>query len=344
LANGVVPLICPSEGHEYAFDMPWASAVVFIPWDYYMAYGDQAFLAKHYAMMKRCLDVYATRLDGRGLLQDSVLFGDWFGQSKDIAKPYLASAYYYRCLSLFSRIAGVLGERADAAAYEAMADRVKAGINAAYMMEGGRYDNDSQTANALALRFGIVPNAERQAVLNRLVSDIRSRRTMTVGCLGAAAILEALADNGRNDIAYELAVNTRQGGWGYWVETYGATTAFESFADDRSSNNHAFLIGGLDAWLYKHLAGISPAKPGYEEIAIKPFIPRDLTHASAQVHTVRGMVASSWQKKGAELDLRITIPANATAKVHLPSEQPGQTWTVCAVGSGDHRFTTKWDL
>ncbi len=344
LDNGIVPLICPSEGHEYALDMPWVSAVVFIPWEYYTAYGDKAFLTKHYAMMKRCLDVYEARLDQGGLLQDSILFGDWFGQSKDLSKPYLASAYYYRCLVLFSRIAKVLGNRADATAYSARAGHVRAGINAAYLKAGGSYDNHSQTANALALYFEIVPDAEREAVLNNLVADMKTRQTMTVGCMGAEAIMAALADNGRNDVAYELANNTRQGCWGHWIEAYGATTALESFADNRSSNNHAFLIGGLDAWFYKHLAGISPAKPGYEEITIKPFIPRDLTHASAQVRTVRGMVESSWQRQGAELELQVTIPANATATVHMPSNGPGWANTIYNVGSGIHRFPTKWDL
>ncbi|MFD0673030.1 family 78 glycoside hydrolase catalytic domain [Cohnella sp. GCM10027633] len=340
LDNGIVPLICPSEGHEYALDMPWVAAVAFIPWDYYMAYGDKAFLKKHYAMIKRCLDVYATRVDRDGLLQNSVLFGDWFGQSKDIAKPYLASAYYYRCLVLLSRIAEALGYRDDAVALSARASHVRSGINAAYLNAGGYYDNNSQTANALALYLEIVPDSAREGVLNHLVADIRARQTMTVGCLGAEAILAALADNGRNDVAYELATNTNQGCWGYWIEAYGATTAMESFADDRSSNNHAFLIGGLDAWLYKHLAGISPAKPGYDEITVKPYIPRDLAHASAQVRTVRGMVSVSWQRKGTELDLRIAIPANATANVYVPSGQHGRTYTRYTVGSGHHRFTS----
>lgn len=340
LDNGIIPLICPSEGHEYALDIPWVSAVVFIPWEYYMAYGDKAFLSKHYAMMKRCLDVFKSRLDRDGLLQGSVLFGDWFGQSKDISKPYLASAYYYRCLTLFSKIANVLGYRADSAAYAERASRIRDGINGAYLKDGRFYDNGSQTANALALHFGFVPAAHKENVLGSLVSDIRSRGTMTVGCLGAEAILAALADNGRNDVAYELATNTRQGGWGYWVEKYGATTAFESFADDRSSNNHAFLVGGLDAWFYKHLAGISPAKPGYEEIAIKPFVPSGLTHVSAQVRTVRGIVKSSWRKKDGALELEVTIPANATASVHVPSGERGQDYAIHAVGSGRHRFTS----
>ncbi len=335
LGNGIVPVISPSEGHEYHLDMPWVSAVVSIPWDYFMAYGDATFLSKHYGMMKRCLASFAGNLDEDGLLRRSITFGDWFGSGKDISKTFLATAYYYRCLDLLSRIAATLGEADDAAHYAAVALRVKTGINRAFLKEDRYYDTNTQTANALALYLEFAPDDRRAAVVDSLVEDIRSRGTMTVGCLGAEAILAALADNGRNDVAYALANNTSRGCWGYWIEAYGATTALETFADDRSSNNHAFLIGGLGAWFYKHLAGISPMRPGYERIRIQPYFPPGLERASGQVRTVRGVVASNWRRSGDRVSLTVTVPPNATAEVHVPNE--GRV-DVYEAGSGTHEF------
>ncbi|TYP78971.1 family 78 glycoside hydrolase catalytic domain [Paenibacillus methanolicus] len=319
LENGIVPLICPSEGHEYTLDMPWAAAVIFIPWDYFVAYGDKAFLAKHYDVMSTCLGSFRHLLDDSLLLQNNTIFGDWFGSAAELSKTFLATAYYYRCLTLLSKIAGELGETGDAASYSALASRVEAGINAAFLKEGRYYDANSQTANALALYFDFVPSASKPAVLGSLVKDVLSRGTMTVGCLGATAILAALAENGRNDIAYYLATNTNKGCWGYWVQEYASTTALENFSDNYASNNHAFLVGGLSAWFYKHLAGISPLEPGYRRIRVKPFIPDDMEHASAQIHTVRGMVKSRWQKGRTQLVLAVEIPPNATAEVYIPS-------------------------
>ncbi|SDC27361.1 alpha-L-rhamnosidase [Paenibacillus sp. UNCCL117] len=340
LENGMVPLICPSEGHEYSFDMPWVSAVIFIPWDYYMAYGDRSFIGKHYPLMEKCLNSFRHHLDSSYLLQNSLMFGDWFGSAKDISKPFLATAYYYRCLVLLARMSEQLGYIDKTATYSELASKVKDGINAAFLNEGEYYDTNSQTANALALYLEFVPEASKAAVLGRLVEDILSKKTMTVGCLGAEAILSALAENGRNDIAYYLANNTNKGCWGYWIKEYASTTALESFSDNRSSNNHAFLIGGLSSWFYKHVAGISPLKPGYEEIKIKPFIPDDMSSASAQIQTVRGMVKSSWQKNGTELVLHVVIPPNATAKVYVPSVDLGN-YDIYSVGSGNHSFTGK---
>ncbi|MBB3113142.1 alpha-L-rhamnosidase [Paenibacillus phyllosphaerae] len=360
LENGIVPLICPSEGHEYALDMPWAAAVIFIPWDYYMAYGDKAFLSKHYAMMQNCLNSFRHHLESGYLLHNSLLFGDWFGSAADISKSYLATAYYYRCLALMARIAEELVHSEDAAVYARLALSVRDGINAAFLRNGSYYDTNTQTANALALYLGFVPDECKAAVANSLAEDIQTRKTMTVGCLGATAILAALAENGRNDIAYGLVTNTNPGCWGYWIKEYDSTTAFESFADNRSSNNHAFLAGGLGTWFYKYLAGISPLEPGYRRIKIKPYLPEDMEHASAQVHTVRGMVISSWQVSRTELALTITIPPNATADVYVPADGPmrirhgsdrypfdsdRQSWTrvegdyaVYTVGAGNHAF------
>ncbi|NQX59957.1 alpha-L-rhamnosidase [Paenibacillus qinlingensis] len=363
LENGMVPLICPSEGHEYSLDMPWVSAVIFIPWDYYLAYGDKAFILKNYSLMTRCLSSFRNHLDSSYLLQNSLMFGDWFGSIKDISKPFLATAYYYRCLVLLSKMAGELGYIDDMALYLGLAIQVKEGINRAFLKEDRYYDTNSQTANALALYLGFAPDACKANVLDSLVEDILTRETMTVGCLGAEAILAALAENGRNDIAYNLANNTNKGCWGYWIKEYASTTALESFADNRSSNNHAFLIGGLSAWFYKHIAGISPTKPGYEKIRIKPYIPNDMNSASAQIQTIRGMVKSSWQKSSTHLEFKITIPPNSIADVYVPSDdlesikyengifscdfsKEGSVrregnFTIYAVGSGDHYFKVR---
>lgn len=344
LENGIVPLISPSEGHEYVLDMPWVSAVILIPWDYYMAYGDKPFLLKHYDLMKRCLNVFRNHLDSDYLLQNSLVFGDWFGSAADISGLYLATAYYYRCLVLLSRISEELGFIDDMALYTGLALKVKEGINKAFLKEGRYYDNNSQTVNALALYLGFVPEASQAAVLDSMVEDIVSCKTMTVGCLGAEAILAALAENGRNDIAYGLATNTNKGCWGYWIKEYASTTALESFSDNNSSNNHAFLIGGLGSWFYKHLAGISPVQPGYGTIQIKPYIPEDMSHVNAQIRTVRGTVRSSWQQSSAGLVMNITIPPNATADVYVPFvDLEGRVlregkYAMYSVGSGNHSF------
>ncbi|MCX6873212.1 MAG: hypothetical protein NTW21_05305 [Verrucomicrobia bacterium] len=45
----------------------------------------------------------------------------------------------------------------------------------------------------------------------------------------------------------------------------------------------------------------------------------DLTHASASIKTIRGVVSSDWKKTGDSLVMNVTIPANACGRVSVPS-------------------------
>jgi alpha-L-rhamnosidase len=142
----------------------------------------------------------------------------------------------------------------------------------------------------------------------------------------------------------------------------GATTLWEhwEFSDDTYSHNHP-MFGSVGEWFYKALAGIQPAPDavGFDQIIIRPQPVGDLTWVNASVDSVRGRIASAWERTAGRLRLRVTIPANATALVHVPATEvaritesgclapkaPGVTFVrmegnaaVFAVGSGDYDF------
>lgn len=52
-------------------------------------------------------------------------------------------------------------------------------------------------------------------------------------------------------------------------------------------------------------------------------MPDSISFVRAKVRTVRGTVAVEWQKEGRSLRLKVTIPANSSATVHVPVA-PGQ--------------------
>ena len=45
----------------------------------------------------------------------------------------------------------------------------------------------------------------------------------------------------------------------------------------------------------------------------------DIQWAKASLDTVRGRIESEWHRDGAQLTLRVTIPANTSATLHLPT-------------------------
>lgn len=113
-----------------------------------------------------------------------------------------------------------------------------------------------------------------------------------------------------DDVTKDRKVGSRAGATSSW-ETWSHTGAVQS-------QNHAFL-GTFDDWLYRHLAGIQAAEPGYATVRIKPVVPAGLAHASASISTPRGVVASAWRRSGAKLALTATIPGNTAAEIHVPA-------------------------
>ena len=59
-----------------------------------------------------------------------------------------------------------------------------------------------------------------------------------------------------------------------------------------NSFNH-YAYGAVGEWIYKEVAGIQAATPGYDEIRIAPHPGDTLTHARAFLDTNYGRVESS---------------------------------------------------
>lgn len=182
-----------------------------------------------------------------------------------------------------------------------------------------QYVTGSQLCSAFPLFLGIVPDAHKEGVLNDLVHNVMVDHDghLGIGEVGLKFLIEALTDNGRADVVYAMATKTTYPSWGDIINK-GFTTLIEMW-DGTGSHNH-IMWGTIDEWFYKALAGIdlAPEAPGYKKIIIKPRVVGDLTWAKGSVNTIRGKVASSWEKKGNSLTLNVTIPANSTAKIYVP--------------------------
>lgn len=71
------------------------------------------------------------------------------------------------------------------------------------------------------------------------------------------------------------------------------------------------------------MAGIAndPAQPGFKHIILRPEIDlnEQITWVKGSYDSVRGTIRSEWKVKGNNLSYAVTIPANTTATLYLPS-------------------------
>jgi len=210
-----------------------------------------------------------------------------------------------------------------------LADQLKVALSTKfYSPEKGFYSNGSQTACVLPLAFEMVPAAEHKRVFDHLVEKITSETKghIGTGLIGGQWINRVLTADGRADLVYGFATNTTYPSWGYMAE-HGATTVWELWNGDTAdpsmnSGNHVMLIGDFIIWLYENLGGIQcdSGAIGFKKIVIKPTPVADLKWVKAQYDSPYGRIVSSWKLDDSNLMLNVTVPANTTATVFMPTQ------------------------
>lgn len=352
--SGVVPFVVPNPlGGPATPAAAWGDASVVVPWVLYQRYGDEGILADQYDSMRAWVD-HLTGLAGENRLWDEGFqFGDWLDPSAPPDRPgaartdrhLVATAYFARSAELLGAAAGVLNHKSDEAQYLALAAEVRAAFANEYVSPNGRLVSDATTAYALALQFGLLPEAKQRrhagAQLAKLVRSSGFR--ISTGFVGTPLICDALCSAGEYDVAFRLLMERDCPSWLYPV-TMGATTIWERWDSLRpdgtvnpgemTSFNH-YALGAIADWLHRTVGGIAPAEPGYRRLAVSPRQGGGLTSARARHRTPYGMAECVWRENGGMLEVEVVIPPNTTASVTLP----GSDSEPFEVGSGRHRWS-----
>jgi alpha-L-rhamnosidase len=219
---------------------------------------------------------------------------------------------------------------------------VREAWRAAFVRDGGsRIGDDKQDDYVRALAFELLLPEQRAAAVDRLVElVVAADHHLGTGFLSTPMLLSVLADNGRADVAYRVLLQTTQPSWLGQIER-GATTTWESWegydkkGNARYSHNH-YAFGSVVSFLQEHVAGLSPAEPGYRRIRVAPVVGGGLTSASFAIDTPYGRAASAWHVDAGQLHLSVTVPGGAEAEILVGSGD------LELRGPGQHEFS--WPL
>ena len=334
-ADGSLPVIAPfaADSGLPLNDPSWSGTFIFDIWALYQQYGNLEFLTGNYLTATRWMDLMASTIAATGYLYDGFSFGDWAAPGSEAGGSTL--------------LAEKIGQAFNATFFNLAAGTYQTSVPAGYR----------QTSNLVPLYYGLVPAGHEAAVYDNLVADVHARQDhLNTGAVGTAMLLPALTAHGDVDLAYTIATQTTYPSWGYWV-SQGATTSWETWSHTgpQQSLDHAFL-GTINDWLYHDLAGISATAPGFARILIRPVLPAGLDQVQASMGTVRGVVASSWQRAGDDVELTVQVPAGATAEIDVPVTDGGSVqvsdpgvryvgteggYARYAASSGQHRFISR---
>lgn len=343
LDNGLVPDIAP----EYVpfqggfRDSPeWGSASVIIPWQLYKWYGNKEVLQKAYPMMKRYVQ-YLQSTANENIISHGL--GDWFdlgpkqpGEAQLTPKAVTATAIWYYDLKIVANVAEMLGLNEDSKEFKNLAVKVQeAFLHKFYDKNTGVCATGSQTSYAMSLYTGLIPETDKEKVLNNLVDSIaKNDYSLTSGDIGYHFLVRVLSENGRSDVLYKMNNRSDRPGYGYQLKQ-GATSLTESWAALKDVSNNHMMLGHLMEWFYAGLGGIYQAENSvaYSEIIIAPKPVGNIKWVKCSFNSPKGMIQSEWKRELKSFVLNIEIPNGANAKIIMPDDFKDSTLKVVDLNS-----------
>ncbi|HTY37482.1 MAG TPA: family 78 glycoside hydrolase catalytic domain [Bacteroidota bacterium] len=335
--DGSLPdVVPPYTGRLYPADPAWSSAFISIAWEHYQFYGEKRILDHHFDAMKKYVDFLKAHSTGL-VIETLGKYGDWCPPGSIAPKrtpvELTSTWYFYHDALLLSRIAGILCRSREQQELEELSAGIKDAFNRRFLRDGEYLVNRfapvdraaGQTSNLLPLHLKMVPEDFTAHVLDRLLQSVIADQDfhLDTGILGTKYILDVLTDYGHAETAYKVASQRTYPGWGYMVEE-GATTLWERWekitGGGMNSQNH-IMLGSVDAWFYRVVAGISVIEPGWKRIGYAPPAFAGLTSASASVETVRGVAALNWKRDPDEMVVDITVPVGSQGIVRIPLDR-----------------------
>lgn len=321
--DGSMPEIAPeytvftgSWARPFQESPEWGGAIIALPFLYRDFYGDSLLIKRHHPQMKRYVDYLHTQ-DSCYILRQGL--GDWYdfgpgraGFAQNTPMPLVSTAHYY----WWNHLMG-----------EPRADSIRtAFIREFYDPTTHRFGTGSQCAQAIALEMDLVPEGDREAVLQQLIADIHAHGDrLTTGDVGNRYLFNALIHNGQQELLYKMLNHYDVPGYGYQIKK-GMTTLTEQWNPEHGASMNHFMMGHINNLLIPYILGIWRHNG---EAVIAPHPMGDLTWCRGESNGIK----VSWRITGDTFVLDIDIPEGTTAAVILPYSGQHQS-----IGAGHHQF------
>jgi alpha-L-rhamnosidase len=316
----------------------WADAGVSLPWELYINTGDKRMLARHFEAARRWVDViHASNPDLIWKNNRGMDWGDWMSAGRATPKELGATAFFAHSADLAGRMARALGRDADAENYQTLFHGIRQAFVKNYVSAdgiiGGSSTNkpddkadlgDAQGSYALALQFGLLDEPLKSKAVARLEQlVVKNGHHPATGFWSSVELLLALSDNGCNDEAALMLDQRTMPSWGYMADH--GTTFWEAFdAGTKNLSLNHWTHSAVNEWLWRNVAGLNPDEqsPGYQTFLVRPRPTKEVSWCRASYNSIHGKIVSNWQVKGDTFTLDTTIPANTTATVVVPADNP----------------------
>ena len=228
--------------------------------------------------------------------------------------PEYPQFFYIRALEITAKFATRLGHAGDAALYSGLAVAARELYVAHfYNATTGCFAGCTYVSQIFALTLGLAgPQGSPSEALAwaRAMDWWAPNASQGVpehfggGIISLKYALPLLDAHGETGLALKMHLQTdRAPGFGYWIETGGATTLWEAYdmtATQGSDSRNHIMFGAAGSWYYSTLAGLgrAPGSRSWQDLVIAPpgadDVLSQLSYASASIDSSMGLVGSSW--------------------------------------------------
>ncbi|HET6810170.1 MAG TPA: family 78 glycoside hydrolase catalytic domain [Acidimicrobiales bacterium] len=347
-------------------------------WNYWLHTGDRALLTSLYPVVLRVAGFLHAAVEPRtGLITDIPSDTDVPMHPTDTLMNLLA-------VNVFRRVAAmgaVLGRpRSEIDGQQNRRVALTTAVNRRLSRPDGLYWDgldstgvpvpaSSQSTNAYALSFGVVPPARAGALADHVAGQGLATEPMM-----AADVLEALRTSGHAQAVLDMVTDVHRPGWANILARGGTFTweVWDPTDTDAAVAPLAALYPGNSmshgwgsnvlAAIQRTFLAVAPTGPGFSTFSVT--VPRTTLGAAAgRVPTPAGPVTVAWTRSAAgEIELDLSVPANTAAEVVLAGaaghrvEEGGRPLASAAgvgaprasgdalvvpVGAGTYRFTSR---
>lgn len=305
----------------------WMAAFIMIPWNLYVYYGNREVLTRHWDGMRTALSHFHAKSENWILAGG---FGDWCDPRESTHPTYTpeeltTTAWFAECSRIMVSIAGLLEKEYERDEYAQWHEAIAEAFRLRFY-DSNKRTFGSQTADAMALHFGLAPSGAEDEIVNSLVRDIRETHHChhSVGIFGLRYLFEVLTRRGHGKLALNLMHQDTYPSFGDIIRR-GATTLWEYWGEPEidakgpRSLSHP-MMGGFDNWFFNTIAGIRPDEnnPGFQHFYLEPHPIEGMDYARAYHDSRYGKIESAWRIEDGCFVWQVTVPPGTCATAMLP--------------------------
>ena len=329
------------------------SVTVELPMQLYDRYGELRDLRLHYPQMKAWLNACLDPATGK--FRPGSFAGGWndhFCNETAADSDFLPNFEEKALMGMMAHgwirdtaaAARTLGNGADAAALETLAQTVRAEVNrtwydpvhktygAAKNKRTGQLDPRYgwHGLMAMAIATGVAPAADIPALLDNCIADMKTHYHghHAAGHITHQLLYEVFSDHGMIETCYDMMNATSFPSFTWQLQSGNRTIPegpawtdhFPAFASAYQNECQEPA-----RWFPQTLCGLGPdrAEPGFKHILLHPHFPARLPSASLTTTTPYGPVESAWTQSAGRVTWTVRIPANSYATAWIPVPNAG---------------------